>query len=71
MEFNYGGWVEFDQMISNYRNIINDITIGSQFLLKEFNYITESAWFTIDKEFSSQTVRLLSEISFFLISYVF
>ena len=64
LEFINAGWSMHDEACTHYDDMMNNMMIGHEFLLKEFDYIPTIGWHIDPFGHSNANVRLFAEMGF-------
>ena len=64
IEFVLGGYVANDEATPSYHDIADQIRIGNQFLLEEFNVIPKTAWFIDSFGHSAGNAYMMSRLNY-------
>ena len=64
LEFLNAGWSMHDEACPSYEDMINNMMIGHQFLLKEFNFVPRIGWSIDPFGHSNANPRLIADMGF-------
>lgn len=64
LEFVSGGYVVNDEATTSYIDIIDQIRLGQQFLLEEFNIIPKTAWYIDSFGHSAGNTHLMAQLNY-------